>query len=84
MFEKHAADYGFEIVILDGKGDAQIQAQVVSNAIAQHLTAIYINPNDINAIIPVLMQAKQAGLIVGMFSSDVPKGQESVRDFFVV
>ncbi len=83
MFEKHAAEYGFEVIILDGKGDAQVQAQVVNNAIAQKLEAIYINPNDINAIIPSLMQAKQAGLIVGMFSSDVPEAQESVRDFFV-
>ena len=83
MFEKHAAEYGFEVIILDGKGDAQVQAQVVNNAIAQKLEAIYINPNDINAIIPSLMQAKQAGLIVGMFSSDVPETQESVRDFFV-
>lgn len=83
MFQKYAADYGFEAVILDGKGDAQVQAQVVTNAIAQKLDAIYVNPNDINAIIPSLMQAKQAGLVVGMFSSDVPPGQESVRDFFV-
>lgn len=83
MFQKHGPALGFEVIILDGKGDAQVQAQVVSNAIAQRLDAIYINPNDINAIIPSLMQAKQAGLIVGMFSSDVPKGQEQVRDFFV-
>ncbi len=83
MFNKYAAEYGFEMVILDGKGDALVQAQLVTNAIAQKIQAIYINPNDINAIIPSLMKAKQAGLVVGMFSSDVPKGQESVRDFFV-
>lgn len=83
MFKKYAADYGFDITILDGKGDPQIQAQLVTNAIAQKLSAIFINPADINALIPSLMQAKQAGLIIGMFSSDVPKGKESVRDFFV-
>jgi ABC-type sugar transport system substrate-binding protein len=83
MFLKYGKDYGFDVQILDGKGDAQVQAQVVTNAIAQGLKAIFINPNDINAIIPSLMQAKKAGLIIGMFSSDVPKGQEAVRDFFV-
>lgn len=83
MFQKYGADYGFDVLILDGKGDAQVQAQVVTNAIAQGLKAIFINPNDINAIIPSLMQAKQAGVIVGMFSSDVPPEQGAVRDFFV-
>jgi len=83
MFQKHAAEYGFEVIILDGKGDAQVQAQTVYNAIAQGVKAIFINPNDINAIIPSLKKARQAGLIVGMFSSDVPPGQEDARDFFV-
>jgi len=84
MFEKYAADYGFEVVILDGKGDAQVQSQLVNNAVAQKLTAIYVNPNDINAIVPALMKAKAAGVIVGMFSSDVPAANaDAARDFFV-
>ncbi len=83
MFEQYAADYDFEVVILDGAGDAQVQAQVVTNAIAQGLKAIFVNPNDINAIIPSLMQAKQAGVIVGMFSSDLPESAADARDFFV-
>jgi ABC-type sugar transport system substrate-binding protein len=83
MFQKHAEDYGFEVLILDGKGDAQVQAQVVTNAVAQGLKAIYVNPNDINAIVPSLMQAKQAGVIIGMFSSDVSPDNVAVRDFFV-
>ena len=84
MFEKYAADYGFEVVILDGKGDAQVQSQLVNNAVAQKLAAIYVNPNDINAIVPALMKAKAAGVIVGMFSSDVPPANaDAARDFFV-
>jgi ribose transport system substrate-binding protein len=83
MFMKYAVDYGFDITVLDGKGDPQVQAQLVTTAIAQKVGAVFINPADINALIPSLMQAKQAGLIVGMFSSDVPKDKESVRDFFV-
>lgn len=83
MFEKHAADYGFELVIMDGQGDAQIQAQCVTNAIAQGLDAIFLNPNDINGIVPSLMEAKEAGLIVGMFSSDLAPEYQQYRDFFV-
>lgn len=83
MFKKHGEEYGFEVIILDGKGDAQVQAQTVSNAVAQGVKAIFINPNDINAIIPSLKAARKAGIIVGMFSSDVPAGQEDARDFFV-
>lgn len=83
MFKKHGKEYGFEVIILDGKGDAQVQAQTVSNAVAQGVKAIFINPNDINAIIPSLKAAREAGIIVGMFSSDVPAGQEDARDFFV-
>ena len=84
MFQKYAADYGFEVVILDGKGDAQVQSQLVNNAVAQKLAAIYVNPNDINAIVPALMKAKAAGVIVGMFSSDVPSANaDAARDFFV-
>ncbi len=83
MFEKHGDEYGFEVIILDGKGDAQIQSQTVTNAIAQGVEAIYVNPNDVNAIIPCLTQAKNAGLIIGLFSSDVPEENADVRDFFV-
>ena len=83
MFEKYGEEYGFDVIILDGKGDPQVQAQLVTNAIAQQLKAIFINPADIKAIIPSLMQAKNAGLVIGMFSSDVPEANADVRDFFV-
>jgi len=83
MFQKYGPDYGFDVTILDGEGDAAIQAQTVTNAIAQGMDAIFINPNDINAIIPSLMEASDAGVIVGMFSSDLPEGFREVRDFFV-
>lgn len=83
QFEKFADDYDLDLVVLDGKGDAQVQAQVVSNCIAQGIKAIFVNPNDVNAIVPSLMEAKKAGIIVGMFSSDLPKDQSEYRDFFV-
>ncbi len=82
-FEKYGADYGFEVIILDAKGDAQVNVQAVDNAVAQGVKAIFVTPNDINAIIPSLQAAKEAGVIVGMFSSDLPEGNQDARDFFV-
>lgn len=83
QFEKFGADYGFEVMILDGQADAQVQAQTVSNCIAQDVDAILINPNDVNGIVPSLMEAKAAGIIVGLFSSDLPEEFAENRDFFV-
>ena len=83
QFQKYGKDYGFDVVILDAKGDAQAESQLVSNAVAQKIRAIFLNPNDINAIVPAVMKAKQAGMIVGMFSSDLAPQNQKFRDFFV-
>ncbi|PKM96347.1 MAG: hypothetical protein CVU84_01115 [Firmicutes bacterium HGW-Firmicutes-1] len=83
QFQQYAKDYNFDVVILDAKGDAQAETQAVKNAIAQGVKAIFVNPNDINAIIPALTEAKEAGIVVGMFSSDLPEGKTDARDFFV-
>ncbi|PKM51662.1 MAG: hypothetical protein CVV02_05170 [Firmicutes bacterium HGW-Firmicutes-7] len=83
QFQQYAKDYNFEVVILDAKGDAQAETQAVKNAIAQGVKAIFVNPNDINAIIPALTEAKQVGIVVGMFSSDLPADKTDARDFFV-
>ena len=83
QFQKFGKDYGFDVVVLDAKGDAQAESQLVSNAIAQDIKAIFLNPNDINAIVPAVMKAKKAGLVVGMFSSDLAPQNQKFRDFFV-
>ena len=83
MFEKHGAEFGMEVIIMDGQGDAQIQAQCVTNCIAQGVDALFVNPNDINGIVPSLMEAKAAGIVVGMFSSDLAADFADYRDFFV-
>ena len=82
QFEQYGADYGFEVTVLDAKGDVQTESQLVTNAIAQGMKAIFLNPNDIKAIVPSLMQAKEAGVVVGMFSSDLPAESAQYRDFF--
>ncbi len=83
QFQKYAKDYKFEVAILDAKGDAQAETQAVNNAVAQGVKALFVNPNDINAIVPALQAAKKAGVVVGMFSSDLPKDKADARDFFV-
>jgi len=80
-FVKYGPQYGFDVTTFDAKGDAQAESQIVTNCIAQKFKVIFLNPNDINAIVPALMKAKQAGIIVGMFSSYLTGGNEKYSDF---
>jgi ribose transport system substrate-binding protein len=83
QFQKLGPEMGFEVIVLDGRADAQVQAQAVNNCVAQKIDAIFVNPNDINGIAPSLAAAKKAGVIVGMFSSDLPANLADNRTFFV-
>ena len=82
-FQKYGKDYGFDVTVLDAKGDVQNESTLVTNSIAQGMKAIFLNPNDIKAIVPSIMQAKEAGIVVGMFSSDLAAESQQYRDFFV-
>ena len=70
-----------EAVLLDAAGAERCRQRIATPS-AQGYDAIFINPSDINAIVPSLMEAKEAGVIVGMFSSDLPKESQQYRDFF--
>ena len=83
QFQKLGPARGFDVSILDGRADPQVQAQAVNNCLAQKFDAIFVNPNDINGIVPSLTAAKKAGVLVGMFSSDLPENFTGSRDFFV-
>ncbi len=82
MFEKHAAEFGIDLTVWDAKADPATEAQLVTQAIAQGMNALIVNPNDISGIVPSLMQAKEAGLVVGMFSSDLAAENQQYRDFY--
>jgi len=82
QFQAYCGEYGFEMDVFEGQNDVQNEAKAVSTCIAQDYDAIFINPSDINAIVPSLMEAKEAGVIVGMFSSDLPEESQQYRDFF--
>ena len=82
QFQQYCGEYGFEMTAFDGQGDIQNDVKAVSTCIAQGYDVIFINPNDINAIVPSLMEAKDAGIINGMFSSDLTEENWAYRDFF--
>lgn len=81
QFQKYAGDYGFTVTVFDEKYDAQNGVAAIGTCIAQGYTAICINPTDPSAIIPSLMEAQQAGVIVGLYSSELPDGYTDYRDF---
>jgi ribose transport system substrate-binding protein len=80
-FVKYGPDYGFDVSTFDAKGDTQAESQIVTNCIAQKFKAIFLNPNDIHAIVPAIIKAKKAGLVVGMFSSELVGDDQQYRDF---
>ena len=82
QFLKFGAQYGFDMYTFDAKGDTQAESQIVTNCIAQKFKAIFLNPNDISAIVPSIIKAKAAGMIVGMFSSDLAAENQKYRDFY--
>lgn len=84
MFAEHAEEYGFEVSTLDGRGDPQVQAQVVGNAVAQGADVICINPNDARGIVPSLEAVKKEGVIVGIYGSEIMSDNpDAARDFYV-
>ncbi len=82
MFQKHAAEYGFDVSVLDGKGDVQEQTKAINNAVAQGADVLMVNPNDAVAIGPALKAAKDAGKVVGLFMTAPGKGTEDSINFY--
>jgi ABC-type sugar transport system substrate-binding protein len=82
MFQKHAADYGFEVSVLDGGGDVQVQTKAINDAVAQKPDVLMVNPNDAVAIAPVLKAAKDAGVVVGLFMVKNAPGTDDSINFY--
>lgn len=83
QFQKYADEYGFTVTVFDENYDAQNGVAAIGTCIAQGYTAVCINPTDPSALIPSLLEAKEAGVIVGMYSSELPEGFATTeyRDF---
>lgn len=83
IMEENQGDYNMEVTAFDGKYDAQTETSAITNCIGQGFDAIILCPSDINAVIPAVMQAKEAGVIVAMYSADLPEEYREYRDIFV-
>lgn len=83
QFQKLAPEYGFEVTLIDEDYDSQNGVSGIGTCIAQGYTAICMNPTDPSALIPAIMEAKEAGIIIGMYSSELPEGYATTeyRDF---
>jgi ribose transport system substrate-binding protein len=57
-----AEKQGFKVVVSDAERDVNTQARHIDDYIAQHVTAIVINPADREAIGPAVKRANDAGI----------------------
>ena len=83
IMEQYQDEYNMEVTAFDGQYDPQVETSTITNCIGQGFDAIILCPSDINAAIPAIMQAKEAGVIVAMYSADLPEDYREYRDIFV-
>ena len=78
--QQQAEKLGIELRTFAGKydGDVDSQIQAVENLIASGAKGILITPNDSKAMVPVLQQARRAGLVV--IALDTPLDPVSAAD----
>jgi len=82
-FQRLAPDFGFEMHVFAGENEPAVEVAGIEQAIAEGYDAIFVNPSSIEAVVPALMEAQEAGIIVGMFSSELPDEHHDLRDFQV-
>ena len=82
-FQRLAPEHGFAMTVFAGENEPAVEFDGVLTAIANGYDAVFVNPSSIEGIVPALQQARDAGLIVGMFSSVLPEQHRGVQHFFV-
>ena len=82
-FQRLKSEFGFEMDVFAGEHEPAVEIAGIEYAIAEGFDAIFVNPSNIESVIPALNRAKNAGLIVGMFSSELPEEYRHLRDFWV-
>lgn len=82
MMEEYAADYGITMTAFDEANDPQKGVDAIGTCIAQKYDAMIVCPSDSAAVVPALMEAKEAGIIIGMFTADLPEEAQQYRDFY--
>ena len=81
-FQRLAPEFGFQMRVFAGENEPAVEVAGIEQAIAEKYDAIFINPSNIESIVPAITKAKQAGVIVGMFSSLLPDEYQNLMDFF--
>ena len=81
-FQRLAPGFGFQMRVFAGENEPAVEVAGIEQAIAEKYDAIFINPSNIESIIPAITRAKAAGVIVGMYSSELPPEYQHLRDFF--
>jgi ribose transport system substrate-binding protein len=82
-FQRLGPDFGFEMTVFAGENEPEVEFDGVLAAIEYGYDAVFVNPSSIVDIVPALHQAREAGLVVGMFSSILPEEHRDAMDFFV-
>ncbi len=73
-----AEDFNLNLLLRDGQGDPNTQVAVVRQYIAENVDLILIVPGDAQAVVPVIIQANQAGIPVIAANNRVGEGAEVV------
>lgn len=81
VMEEEAAKNGYELVALDGAGDAAKQNNQLSDFAAQGYAAVFLNPTDSKAVGVGVKKLHAAGIPV--FSFDVQVSDEEAKELVV-
>ena len=73
-----AKEFNFNLLLRDGQGDPNTQVGVVRQFLAEKVDMIVIVPGDAQAVVPVIIQANQAGIPVIAANNQVGQGAEIV------
>jgi ribose transport system substrate-binding protein len=82
-FGKAIAGHDISVTLMSGNFDPALQARQVSDAIAQKYDLLAISAISAHAIIPALIQAKQAGIPVVLINNPIEEGHDDLFVTFV-
>ena len=82
-YQRLAPEFGFEIEVFIVENRSAEGFAFVEQTILDGYDVIFVNHNDIESIVPLLTRAKEAGIIVGMYATDLPPEHQHLRDFLV-
>jgi len=81
-FQRLAPDYGWEVSLAAGNNEVHVEIAGIERAITEGYDAVWLNPSDIEPMIPVITRAMEAGIIVGMVNTNIGEENEHLISFF--